>query len=188
MSLYWNWKLLMHKKWIIRSENLINTLKILEKCVKYLLQVTAETMVHAFISTKLDYANALLCLILVSKQIIFKVLLMTFKCKNGIGPKYLTDLLICYDSGNPRRSEASALLRIPRTKQVTYGIPAKPLHNSDTVSVNFNHFYCMGICDKLSRHLYMLTYIYLNVDEWWLTSSMPYQSFKLQMSLNYGKI
>ncbi len=44
-------------------------------------------------------------------------------------------------------------------------IPAKPLHNSDTVSVHFNDFYCMGICDKLSRHLSMLTYIYLNVDE-----------------------
>ncbi len=42
---------------------------------------------------------------------------------------------------------------------------AKPLDNSDIASVHFNHFYCMGICDKLSRHLYMLTYIYLNVDE-----------------------
>ncbi len=48
---------------------------------------------------------------------------------------------------------------------IALGIPAKPLHNSDTVSVHFNHFYCMGICDKLSKHLYMLTYIYLNVDE-----------------------
>ncbi len=67
-------------------------------------------------------------------------------------------------------------------------IPAKPLRNSDTVSVYFNHFYCMGICDKLSRHLYMLTYIYLNVEECWLTSSMTWQRFKLQMSLNYGKI
>ncbi len=47
-----------------------------------------------------------------------------------------------------------------------YSIPAKPLHNSDTVSVHFNHFYYMGICDKLSRHLYMLTYIYLNVGEY----------------------
>ncbi len=44
-------------------------------------------------------------------------------------------------------------------------IPAKPLHNHDIVSVHFNHFHCMGICDKLSRHLYMLTYIYFNVDE-----------------------
>ncbi len=43
-------------------------------------------------------------------------------------------------------------------------IPAKTLHNSDTVSVHFNHFYCMGICDKLCWHLYMLTYIYFKVD------------------------
>ncbi len=44
-------------------------------------------------------------------------------------------------------------------------IPAKPLHNRDIVSVYFNNFHCMRICDKLSRHLSMLTYIYLNVDE-----------------------
>ncbi len=30
----------------------------------------------------------------------------------------------------------------------------------------------------------MLTYIYLNVDDWWLTSSMPQQSFKPQILLN----
>ncbi len=30
-------------------------------------------------------------------------------------------------------------------------IPAKPLHNHDIVSVHFNNFYCMEICDKLSR-------------------------------------
>ncbi len=52
-------------------------------------------------------------------------------------------------------------------------IPAKPLHSSDIVSMHFNHFYCMGICDKLTRHLFMLTYIYLNMDECWLTSSVP---------------
>ncbi len=44
----------------------------------------------------------------------------------------------------------------------------------------------MEICDKLSRHLSMLTYIYLNVDECWLTSPMPYQRFKLQILLNYA--
>ncbi len=30
---------------------------------------------------------------------------------------------------------------------------SKPLHNSDTDSLHFNHFHCMGICEKLSRHL-----------------------------------
>ncbi len=34
----------------------------------------------------------------------------------------------------------------------------------------------------------MLTNIYLNVDECWLTSFVPQQRFKLQISLNYGKI
>ncbi len=47
----------------------------------------------------------------------------------------------------------------------TYIIPAKPLHNCDIVSVHFKQFHWMGICDKLSRHLSMLTFIYLNVDE-----------------------
>ncbi len=34
----------------------------------------------------------------------------------------------------------------------------------------------------------MFTYIYFNVDEWWLTSSVPQQSFKLQILLNYAVI
>ncbi len=33
-------------------------------------------------------------------SILFKVHLLTFKCKNGIGPKYLSDLLVSYDSGH----------------------------------------------------------------------------------------
>ncbi len=32
----------------------------------------------------------------------------------------------------------------------------------------------------------MLTYIYLNADECWLTSSMPQQRFKLQTLFNYA--
>ncbi len=61
------------------------------------------------------------------------------------------------------------------------------LYNHEIVSMHFNHFLYMGICDNLSRHLSMLPTIYLNVDECWLTSSMPKQRFKLQISLNYGK-
>ncbi len=43
----------------------------------------------------------------------------------------------------------------------------------------------MEICDKLSRDLYMLTYIYVNVDDCLLTYSMPQQRFKLQIVINY---
>ncbi len=51
------------------------------------------------------------------------------------------------------------------TKPMTIYIPAKPLHNRDIVSVHFNHFYYMGICDKLSKDLSVLIYIYFNVDD-----------------------
>ncbi len=44
-------------------------------------------------------------------------------------------------------------------------IPAKPLHNCEIVSGHFNNFPCMGICNKLSSHLSMLTYKYFNMDE-----------------------
>ncbi len=46
----------------------------------------------------------------------------------------------------------------------------------------------MQICNKLSRDLGMLTCIYLNVDDCWLTSSMPQQMFKLKILLNYAVI
>ncbi len=59
----------------------------------------------------------------------------------------------------------------------TYCILAKPLHNYDTVSVHFNHFYCTDICDK------QLTYIYLYVDDCWLTSYIPQQ---LQILFKYA--
>ncbi len=52
-------------------------------------------------------------------------------------------------------------------------IPAKPLHNHDIVLVHFNHFHYIGICDKLRRHLSLLTYLYLNMHECWLRSSIP---------------
>ncbi len=47
----------------------------------------------------------------------------------------------------------------------TVYIPAKPLHNHDIVSVHFNHFHCTEIWDKLRKDLYMINYIYLDVDE-----------------------
>ncbi len=43
----------------------------------------------------------------------------------------------------------------------------------------------MEICDKLSRELAMLTYIYFNVDDRLLTYSIPQQRFKLQIVINY---
>ncbi len=49
----------------------------------------------------------------------------------------------------------------------------------------------MQICDKLKQGLSYVNLhiqIYLNVDDCWLTSSMPQQMFKLQILLNYAVI
>ncbi len=61
----------------------------------------------------------------------------------------------------------------PAAAWVQLYIPANPFHSHDIVSVHFIHFYCTEICDKLNRDLAMLTFIYLNVDDCWLTSFMP---------------
>ncbi len=54
----------------------------------------------------------------------------------------------------------------------TICILANPLHSHELVGSTFNYFvYCMEICDKLRKDLAMLTYIFHNVDECWLTSS-----------------
>ncbi len=41
-------------------------------------------------------------------------------------------------------------------------IHTKPLHNRHIVSVHFNHFYCMGICNKLSRRARICFYLPLS--------------------------
>lgn len=127
---------------------------------KYLTTDATETMVNAFVSSKLDYANALLVglpksllrklqyvqnsaarviavkrkcdhitpvlkslhWLPVEKRCIFKVLLLTYKCLNGKGPKYLADLLTPKESQSySLRSNSKGLLDIPPTKQKTYG-------------------------------------------------------------------
>ena len=134
-------------------------IKNLGKIRKCLTTEATKTMVHAFVSTKLDYANSLLvalpkllinklqCVqnsaarivaykrkydhitpILINlhwlpihKRIIFKVLLLTYKCLNGVGPKYLSELLVLQESQYSLRSQNLGLLVVPHTHQVTYG-------------------------------------------------------------------
>ena len=86
---------------------------------KYLSRKTTESLVHAFVSIKLDFCNSLLYdlpevhiaklqrvqnaaarLVLydlhwlpIRYRIHFKILLLTFKCLHGLAPKYLSDLL-----------------------------------------------------------------------------------------------
>ncbi len=82
-------------------------------------------------------------------------------------------LLIIFFNGHNRELTHDLRMSNVDSNCLHLSIPAKPIHNRGIVSVHFNHFRCIGICDKLSRQLSMFTYIYLNVDKSGWTSSMP---------------
>ena len=51
----------------------------------------------------------------------FKVLLLVFKCLNGHGPSYLSDLLLPYQPSRVLRSSGTGLLIIPKVRTKTHG-------------------------------------------------------------------
>uniref|UniRef100_A0A674N4B1 Reverse transcriptase domain-containing protein n=1 Tax=Takifugu rubripes TaxID=31033 RepID=A0A674N4B1_TAKRU len=54
-------------------------------------------------------------------RIDFKVLLLVFKCLNGLGPTYLSDLLLFYHPSWTLRSSGTGLLTIPHVSTKTHG-------------------------------------------------------------------
>ena len=59
----------------------------------------------------------------VEKQIIFKILLMTYKALNGLAPSYLTTLITSYHPTRKLRSSSRSTLQVPRVKTSTYAAP-----------------------------------------------------------------
>ena len=57
----------------------------------------------------------------VEKRVIFKVLLLTWKCLHGLAPQYLRDLLSIRESSYNTRSSQSLTLSVPRTELITFG-------------------------------------------------------------------
>lgn len=107
-----------------------------------------ETVIHAFVTTRLDYCNSLyvgvsgssitrlqmiqnaaaLCIILASLhwlpiqfRIHFKILLFAFKSLNGLAPPYLSELLHSYKPIRSFRSDDQLLLTVPKTKRKLRG-------------------------------------------------------------------
>ena len=46
----------------------------------------------------------------------FKILLLVYKALNGLGPKYILDLLVPYEASRTLRSSGTGLLCVPKTR------------------------------------------------------------------------
>ena len=76
----------------------------------------------------------------IDKRIKFKIMLLTYKCINGLAPSYLSDLLHHHQINRTLRSNTQHLLVIPPTKLKTFGdrafsIIAPTLWNSLPINI-----------------------------------------------------
>ena len=55
------------------------------------------------------------------ERILFKVLLLVYKCVNGLAPAYLSNLLVPLQRERSHRSNSMKLLKIPKTRLKSYG-------------------------------------------------------------------
>ena len=124
---------------------------------KYLDMKTTERLIHAFVTSRIDYCNSLLYglpqyqlnqlqriqnsaakltamkrvnvssileklhWLTIEKRIVFKLLLIAYKCKHGLAPVYLSELLSKYEPVRNLRSSSGEFLDIPSARTKTYG-------------------------------------------------------------------
>ena len=85
-----------------------------------------QNMAAHFVSgaRKFDYIRSILvklyCLP-ISYRVVFKLLLLVFKALNGIGPRYLVELLKCQNHSRTLRSNSLELLLQQKSNTKTYG-------------------------------------------------------------------
>ena len=126
---------------------------------KYITFPACEKLIHTFVTSCIDYGNALLyglpkiqlnrlqrilniaariptCSyrfdsistilcelhwLKIEQRIDYKVLLLTFKCLNGLAHSYLSELLTLYQPTRNLRSSSANLLVVPHVKTTTFG-------------------------------------------------------------------
>ena len=122
----------------------------ISKIRTYLDRESTEAIIHAFVTTNLDYCNEILyglpkvllnCPQLVQNRaariitssltdlhwlpveyrVIYKILLLVYRAINGLSPSYISNLLSFCSSYYSLRSCSNKLLQVPRSKLKSYG-------------------------------------------------------------------
>ncbi len=155
-------------------------LKNISKLRPILSMSNAEMLIHAFMTSRLDYCNALQLESLqvpgsmttlpwfcqhwlpIKHRIDLKILLITYKTPNGLAPQYLHELLSHYSPPRPLRSQNSGRLIIPRISKSTAGgrsfsYLAPKLWNNLPNTVREADTLCQ-FKSRLKTHLFNLAY------------------------------
>ena len=98
----------------------------------------------------------------VSSRIKFKVLVLTWRALNGIGPSYIREMLCWYEPPRMLRSTTNSQLIVPRTRLSTYGdrafsVVAPKLWNSLPVQLKLSKT-LDEFKTKLKTHLFDLAF------------------------------
>ena len=159
----------------------------MSKIRRFITVEACELLVHSLVSSRIDYANALLYgspdsqlhrlqrllhtaariitksnstqnisqvlytlhWLPVKQRISYKIILLTYKALNNIGPTYLLDLLTPLRSERTLRSSSKNLLVVPKTNSRTFGDRAfshsapvlwNSLPEHIKLAQNINHF------------------------------------------------
>ena len=96
------------------SDSLIHLLDIVQRCAARLIHRDSGDQSVTGLMKYLHWLPVESC-------IVFKVLVLVYKCQNGLGPEYLTDMVATYMPVRSRRSSAQRMLGVPRTRLKTVG-------------------------------------------------------------------
>ena len=99
----------------ITKQNIAKQQKVKNKAARIVLKVSRRSNIPSLtLLAELHWLP-------ISFRIEFKILLLTYKCLHNLAPRYLSDLLQYYTSGQTTRSAAFDLLFVPKSRTKSFG-------------------------------------------------------------------